>query len=137
MSNANEKLLKFLPAEEELEEEFLRSASGPGGQNVNKTASAVRLTFRFQNSPTLSERVKIRLSELCGGADFVAFLARESRNMPDNREAARMRLASLIATASKEQKKRKKTKPTHASKQRRLDGKARRAEVKKSRQKIT
>ncbi len=131
----NEKLLKHLPPEDELEEEFVRSASGPGGQNVNKTATAVRLTFRFMESATLSEDVKMRLQTLCN-ADFVSFLARESRSLPDNREAARCRLAALIASAKKVPRKRKPTKPTRASKERRLNEKARRSEVKSGRGKV-
>lgn len=133
--SGNEKLLNHLPPGEELEEEFVRSASGPGGQNVNKTATAVRLTFRFMESPTLSEGVKLRLQALCN-ADFVSFLARESRSLPDNREAARCRLAALIASAKKVPRKRRPTKPTRASKERRLNEKSRRSEVKSGRGKV-
>lgn len=131
----NDKLLKHLPPDEELEEEFVRSASGPGGQNVNKTATAVRLTFRFMESPTLSEEVKARLQALCG-ADFVSFLARESRSLPDNREAARCRLAALLASAKKVPRKRRPTKPTRASKERRLNAKSRRSEIKSGRGRV-
>lgn len=131
----NDKLLKHLPPDEELEEEFVRSASGPGGQNVNKTATAVRLTFRFMESPTLSDEVKERLQTLCG-ADSVSFLARESRSLPDNREAARRRLAALIASAKEVPRKRRPTKPTRASKERRLNAKSRRSEIKSGRGKV-
>ena len=103
--SGNEKLLKHLPPAGELEEEFVRSANGPGGQNVNKTATAVRLTFRFMESTVLSDELKQRLRALCN-ADFVSFLARESRNLPDNREAARCRLAALIASAKQVPRKR-------------------------------
>ena len=130
-----DKLLTHLPPDEELEEEFVRSASGPGGQNVNKTATAVRLTFRFMESPTLSEEVKARLQALCG-ADFVSFLARESRSLPDNREAARCRLAALLASAKKVPRKRRPTKPTRASKERRLNAKSRRSEIKSGRGRV-
>jgi len=135
MSDSNEKLLRHLPPDEELEEEFVRSASGPGGQNVNKTATAVRLTFRFMESSALSDHVKEKLQNLCG-ADFVSYLARESRSLPMNREAARLRLAALLASVKKEPKKRRATKPTRASKQRRLESKARRSDVKASRGKV-
>ena len=131
----HDKLLKHLPPDEELEEEFVRSASGPGGQNVNKTATAVRLTFRFMESPTLSKEVKARLQALCG-ADFVSFLARESRSLPDNREAARCRLAALLASAKKVPRKRRPTKPTRASKERRLNAKSRRSEIKSGRGRV-
>ena len=104
MNDPSEKILVHLPPEEELEEEFVRSASGPGGQNVNKTATAVRLTFRFMESAVLSDHVKQKLLDLCG-ADFVSFLARESRSLPMNRTAARIRLATLLASVKKEKKK--------------------------------
>ncbi len=133
--SGNETLLKHLPPEEELEEEFVRSACGPGGQNVNKTATAVRLTFRFPESRTLSEEVKERLRTLCG-AEFVSFLARESRSLPENREAARLRLAALIASAKKSPRKRRPTKPTRASKERRLSEKSRRSEIKSGRGRV-
>ena len=135
MNDPSEKILVHLPPEEELEEEFVRSASGPGGQNVNKTATAVRLTFRFMESAVLSDHVKQKLLDLCG-ADFVSFLARESRSLPMNRTAARIRLATLLASVKKEKKKRKPTKPTHASKERRLESKQRRSEIKSGRGKV-
>ena len=133
--SGNEKLLKHLPPAGELEEEFVRSANGPGGQNVNKTATAVRLTFRFMESTVLSDEVKQRLRALCN-ADFVSFLARESRNLPDNREAARCRLAALIASAKQVPRKRRPTKPTRGSQERRLSGKFRRSEIKAGRGKV-
>ena len=135
MTDPSEKILIHLPPEEELEEEFVRSASGPGGQNVNKTATAVRLTFRFMESSVLSDHVKQKLLALCG-ADFVSFLARESRSLPMNRTAARIRLATLLASVKKEKKKRRPTKPTRASKERRLESKQRRSEIKSGRSKV-
>ena len=135
MTDPSEKILVHLPPEEELEEEFVRSASGPGGQNVNKTATAVRLTFRFMESAVLSDHVKQKLLDLCG-ADFVSFLARESRSLPMNRTAARIRLATLLASVKKEKKKRRPTKPTRASKERRLESKQRRSEIKSGRGKV-
>ena len=128
--SGKEPLLKNLPPEEELEEEFVRSASGPGGQNVNKTATAVRLTFRFLESPSLSDAVKERLRILCGAE------ARESRSLPENREAARCRLAALIASAKSVPRKRRPTRPTRASKERRLKEKSRRSEIKAGRGKV-
>ena len=86
-------------------------------------------------SPTLSEEVKARLQALCG-ADFVSFLARESRSLPDNREAARCRLAALLASAKKVPRKRRPTKPTRASKERRLNAKSRRSEIKSGRGRV-
>lgn len=136
MADSNEKLLRNLPPEEELEEEFVRSASGPGGQNVNKTATAVRLTYRFMESDFLTEQAKARLQAQCN-ADFVSFLARESRSLPDNREAARCRLAALLASVKKEPRKRRPTKPTRASKERRLESKSRRSATKASRGKVS
>ena len=135
MTDPSDKILIHLPPEEELEEEFVRSASGPGGQNVNKTATAVRLTFHFMESAVLSDHVKQKLLDLCG-ADFVSFLARESRSLPMNRTAARIRLATLLASVKKEKKKRRPTKPTRASKERRLESKQRRSEIKSGRGKV-
>lgn len=122
-----------LPPEEELEEESLRTASGPGGQNVNKTSTAIRLVYRFRESSFLSDSAKERLTTMLGGKDFISILAREYRSLADNRRAARQRLANLLEAARKEPKKRKPTKPTRASRQRRLAEKARRSELKAGR----
>ena len=123
----------ILPPEEELEEEFVRSASGPGGQNVNKTSTAVRLVYKFMESDFLSDSAKERLKSLIGAKDFISILSRESRSLPDNRRSARIRLSNLLAAARKEPKKRKATKPTRASKERRLAEKSRRSEIKSAR----
>ena len=136
MASGEKKAGPPLPPEEELEEEFLRCASGPGGQNVNKTATAVRLTYRFLESRFLSEQAKERLKALCH-AEFVSFLARESRSLPENRETARRRLASLLESVRKEPRKRRPTKPTRASKQRRLEAKSRRSAIKSARGKVS
>ena len=129
---AEKKLL--LPPEEELQEVFVRTASGPGGQNVNKTSTAVRLVYRFMESDFLSDTVKARLQALLGGdKEFISILARESRSLPANREAARERLSNLLKTAFKEPKKRKATKPTKASIEKRLAKKSRRSEIKAGR----
>lgn len=135
MATVEKKPFRGLPPEEELEEEFVRSANGPGGQNVNKTATAVRLTYRFMESDFLSANAKERLRVQCN-ADFVSFLARESRSLPENREAARRRLAALLESVRNEPRKRRPTKPTRASKERRLESKSRRSALKSSRGKI-
>ncbi|MCA3254978.1 MAG: aminoacyl-tRNA hydrolase [Alphaproteobacteria bacterium] len=122
--------------EGELTERFVR-ASGPGGQNVNKTSSAVELRFDVAASPSLPPDVKRRLARLAGSrmtAEGVLIIfAQEHREQADNRRAARERLEALIEQASIRPKPRKKTRPTLASKTRRLEGKAKRAGVKAGR----
>jgi len=119
----------------EFEEHFVR-ASGPGGQNVNKVASAVQLRFDVPRSSLPSE-VKQRLTAMAGSritADGVLVIeAREYRTQGQNREAARARLVELIRRAAVRPKSRRKTKPTKAAKERRLDGKRRRSETKRAR----
>jgi ribosome-associated protein len=110
-------------------------ASGPGGQHVNKTSSAVELRFDVRGSPSLPERVRARLYRLAGSRltqDGVLVLtAQEHRSQEMNRQAAVDRLFELIRKAAEPPPPpRKKTKPTFASKQRRLQGKARRGGVK-------
>lgn len=122
----------------ELEESFVRS-SGPGGQNVNKVATAVQLRFDVSGSPSLSEYVRGRLIRLAGNRvtqDGVLLIeAQEFRQRERNREAARERLAELIREACKRPRKRVATKPTKASKQRRLQEKTRRSQIKRHRAK--
>jgi len=124
--------------EREIEESFIRG-SGPGGQNVNKVATAVQLRFDVRNSPSLPEDVKVRLERLAGRrltADGVLVLsAQRYRTQERNREDARERLVDLIRQASERPRPRRATKPTYASKLRRLDGKTRRSQVKRGRQK--
>jgi ribosome-associated protein len=124
--------------EREIEESFIRG-SGPGGQNVNKVATAVQLRFDVRNSPSLPEDVKARLERLAGRrltADGVLVLsAQRFRTQERNREDARERLVDLIRQASERPRPRRATKPTYASKLRRLDGKTRRSQVKRGRQK--
>lgn len=119
-------------ADHEFEERFVRS-SGPGGQNVNKVATAVELRFNVFKS-SLPDDVKLRLMMLAGSRlsdDGVVLIdSRAFRTQVQNREAARKRLADLVRQALTPPKARRKTKPSKAAKQRRLDSKKRRSEVK-------
>ena len=129
-------MLQITPAfaipDDELDERFVR-ASGPGGQHVNKVATAVELRFDVTAS-LLPGEVKARLSTLAGkrmNADGVILIdSREHRTQAGNREAARARLVSLIQQAFRRPRSRKATKPTRASRERRLDAKGQRAQVK-------
>jgi ribosome-associated protein len=118
---------------------FVR-ASGPGGQNVNKVASAVQLRFDLLNTTSLDERVKIRLRRLAGRRvtedGSLLIIARNHRTQEGNRREAFERLSDLIQQALIEPKARKATKPTKASKQRRLDRKVRTQRVKSLRSKV-
>jgi len=122
--------------EDELEEHFIRS-SGPGGQKVNKTATAVQLRFDVARSPSLPDDVRKRLIRL--GAkritdDGVLVIdARRYRTQEGNRRDARRRLAELIRKAARRPKARRKTKPGPAAKKRRLEEKRRRSEKKRLR----
>lgn len=124
--------------EDELEESFIQ-ASGPGGQNVNKVATAVQLRFDLAGSPSLPEDVRQRAMALSGSRltkDGVLVLTvRSHRTQERNRTEARERLAELIRRAAVPPKPRRPTRPTLASKRRRLEAKTQRSRVKRERAK--
>jgi ribosome-associated protein len=132
--------LRITPAieidESEIEERFVQS-SGPGGQNVNKVATAVQLRFNVAASPALSEPLKAKIATLAGrrmtSEGILVIDARRFRTQERNRADARDRLADLIRRAATPVAKRIPTRPSLASKTRRLEGKKRRSETKRGR----
>jgi len=120
--------------ERELEERFIRS-SGPGGQNVNKVASAVQLRFDVRASPSLPEPVRAALLQdpAITGDGVLVITAQRFREQERNRADARGRLAQIIRRAATPPKPRRATKVPKASKRKRLDNKKHRAEIKRGR----
>jgi ribosome-associated protein len=126
--------------DEDLEWKFIRS-SGPGGQNVNKVASAAQLRFLLPQNVSLPAAVKNRLRRLAGQKliddGSILFKSMSERSQEQNRRAAEGRLEGLIRAALVEPKIRKKTRPTKGSQERRIDSKKRRGATKQARGRIT
>ncbi len=121
-------------ADDEVQVRAVR-ASGPGGQHVNKVSTAIELRFDVRGSPSLTPSVQARLEKLAGSRltldGVIVMVAQEHRSQEMNRQAAFARLTDLIREAAKPPPPpRKKTRPTYASKLRRLDGKTKRGGVK-------
>jgi ribosome-associated protein len=119
--------------EREIEENFVRS-SGPGGQNVNKLSTAVQLRFDVRRSPSLRDDVRTRLEWLAGSRltrdGVIVIIAQRHRTQARNRQDALDRLIDLIRHAAIAPIKRRPTRPTAGSRERRIEGKKRRAGIK-------
>ena len=122
--------------ESELEESFIR-ASGPGGQNVNKISSAVQLRFDVRHSASLPDAVRTRLERLAGRRltreGVLVITAQRHRTQERNREDARERLIELVREAATPPVPRRATRPTRASRERRIESKKRRSSIKSMR----
>lgn len=127
-------------SEDEIEERFIQSP-GPGGQNVNKVATAVQLRFDAANSPALSPALLRRLALLAGSrmtrAGSIVLTASRFRSQERNRQDARTRLLDLIRAAATPPRHRRPTKPSLGAKRRRLEGKRKRGSLKKNRGTVT
>jgi len=123
----------FAIPEEEFEEEYVRPSSGPGGQHQNKTENGVRLQWNVALTAVLTDPQKERLRALAAPymlGDFLVVMERSSRSLARNRERARERIRDLALAALPTPRKRRPTKPTKASKERRLKEKAARSRIK-------
>ena len=116
-------------------------ASGPGGQHVNKTSTAIEIRFDITNSPNLPDEVKARLKRIGGSRvtqdGVLVLFVQTQRSLEMNRQEGIARLVELIRRATEKPKPRKATKPTYGSKLRRLEGKAKRSSVKSMRRRPT
>lgn len=122
--------------ENELQFDFIRAA-GPGGQNVNRVATAVQLRFDVRHSPSLPENVRARVIRLAGNQinknGILIINARRFRTQTRNRQDALDRLVDIIQRATQRKKPRRKTKPSRAARERRLKQKRKRSQIKKLR----